>query len=117
MILRAALVSWVLMAAAPVDTSLPDSDPTALGHLAQTDQTTTRTAPVGTSRFEPAPMPDRDMAAPSATRSAEAGLQPTLFSKKQEFRGDGFSPDAPAQSAEERNRKPGLGFNFSMPVQ
>jgi hypothetical protein len=118
-----ALVSWVLMAAAPVDTSLSDADPAAVGQFAQNNlttqrgQVTARPGPANASHFEPAPVPDTDLAAPSTPEPTDTGLQPAIFSKKEEYQGSGFSRGSTAPSLQPRARRPALGLNFSMPVQ
>lgn len=72
----------------------------------------------GGDAYAPAPMPDRDVAEPAAAAaSGDAQLQPSVFSRKTEFQGDGFSPGSTVQSSEGRNLHPGWGLNWKMPVQ
>ncbi len=82
-------------------------------HQAHVD--VTRTAPAG---FTPAPLPNRDAEAPPPPRGTNvASVSPSLFSHKDQYRGDGFSPNSTAQVAEERHLQPGAGIRLSMPVQ
>ncbi len=70
------------------------------------------------ARFEPAPLPNRDLSAPrQAIRPAEPSLAPTLFTQSEQFRGDGFSRGSTAQSEQERRLRPGAGFALHMPLQ
>ncbi len=83
-------------------------------HLPHVNVTTT-TAPSG---FTPAPTPDRDNEGPLPPRaSMNPSLAPDLFSRKEQYRGDGFSPNSSAQVAEERHIQPAAGFNLKMPLQ
>lgn len=67
--------------------------------------------------YEPAPLPNRDLSAPRAPReSNEPTLAPTLFTTKNQYRGDGFSPNSTAQSEQEKRVKPGAGFSLHMPL-
>ena len=66
--------------------------------------------------YEPAPLPNRDLSAPRAQgASNEPSLAPTLFTNKNQYRGDGFSPNSTAQSEQEKRLKPGAGFSLHMP--
>ena len=67
--------------------------------------------------YEPAPLPNRDLSAPRAARdSNEPTLAPTLFTTKNQYRGDGFSPNSSAQTEQEKRVKPGAGFSLHMPL-
>lgn len=66
--------------------------------------------------YEPAPLPNRDVSAPRAqAASNEPSLAPTLFTTKNQYRGDGFSPNSTAQTEQEKRLKPGAGFSLRMP--
>ena len=68
--------------------------------------------------YEAAPLPNRDLSAPRATSApAEPSLAPTLFTQREQYRGDGFSPGSTAQSEQERRLHPGAGFSLHMPLQ
>lgn len=68
--------------------------------------------------YEPAPLPNRDLAAPRApARPAESSLSPTLFTQREQFRGDGFSAGSSPQNEQERRLRPAAGFSLHMPLQ
>src|SRR3954452_1204447 len=52
--------------------------------------------------FQPAPTPNRDVSAPSVRASEKPSFGPSLFTTKNQYRGDGFSPGSTAQSEQER---------------
>lgn len=67
--------------------------------------------------YEAAPLPNRDMSAPRAARASNAPtLAPTLFTTKNQYRGDGFSPNSTAQIEQEKRFRPGAGFSLHMPL-
>lgn len=67
--------------------------------------------------FEPAPTPDRDNTGPTGPRASnDPTLAPALFTRRNQYRGDGFSPGSTAQEEQERRVKPGAGFNLRMPL-
>lgn len=69
-------------------------------------------------RFEPAPLPNRDLNAPRATRTSnEPSLSPTLFTNHTQYRGDGFSPGSTPQGEQEHRLHPAAGFSLHMPLQ
>jgi len=66
--------------------------------------------------FEAAPLPNRDLAGPSSARDNGApSFGPSLFTTRNQYRGDGFSPGSTAQSEQEKRMKPGAGFSLKMP--
>jgi len=65
--------------------------------------------------FEPAPTPNRDVSIPAVRASDKPSLSPSLFTTRNQYRGDGFSPGSTAQSEQERRMKPGAGFSLHMP--
>ncbi len=68
--------------------------------------------------FTPAPTPNRDAEGPQAPRqSMNPTLRPDLFSRKEQYRGDGFAPNSTAQTAEEKRFQPAAGLNLTMPIQ
>jgi len=67
--------------------------------------------------FQPAPMPDPDIEAPSGGGSRGASLAPALFSHKEEFAGDGFAPASNADYGLDHRRAPAAGLNWSVPVK
>lgn len=67
-------------------------------------------------RFEPAPLPNRELSGPSAPRaSSDPSIAPTLFTSREQYRGDGFSRGSTAQGEQQRNVKPPVGFSLHMP--
>lgn len=77
-----------------------------------------RPAPPTGPSYEPAPMPDSDYRGPQADAAQpETHISPALFNTATQYRGDGFSPHSTAQDAQEKNFKPGAGFNLKVPLQ
>lgn len=75
-------------------------------------------APAPSTRYQPAPLPNRSLAAPQFARGpAGPSLAPTLFTSQRQFRGDGFSPGSTAQGEQERNMRPSPGFLLHMPLE
>lgn len=68
------------------------------------------------SRYQPAPLPDQSMRGPVAATSSGPSLAPTLFTTREQFRGDGFTPQSTAQAEQERNLKPSVGFKLHLPI-
>jgi len=78
------------------------------------------TSPLGLTpkqgpNFEPAPTPNRDASLPTTRASEKPSFGPSLFTTKNQYRGDGFSPGSTAQSEQEKRVKPGAGFSLHMP--
>ncbi len=69
------------------------------------------------SAYAPAPLPNRDLEYGNSLPS-RAGTQvsPSLFTRKDEFRGDGFGKGSTAQSEQERRVRPGAGLSLRMPL-
>jgi hypothetical protein len=75
-------------------------------------------SPPGKPAYEPAPLPNRDLSAPQqASAPAETHLAPTLFTQREQFRGDGYSPGSTAQSEQEHRLRPGAGISLHMPLE
>jgi len=72
-------------------------------------------APKPGPNFEPAPTPNRDVSLPAARASNKPSFGPSLFTTRDQYRGDGFSPGSTAQSEQEKRVKPGAGFSLRMP--
>ncbi len=67
-------------------------------------------------RFEPAPLPNRDLSAPLGPRATnDPQFGPKLFHRQDQYRGEGIDPRSSAQAAEERRLLPGAGFNLRIP--
>ncbi|MGI4944332.1 MAG: hypothetical protein ACRYHQ_27875 [Janthinobacterium lividum] len=68
--------------------------------------------------FQPAPLPNRDYEAPAGPRASNsAELAPGVFTRKELYRGEGFSPGSTSAADTDRRAKPGAGFNLRMPLQ
>lgn len=68
------------------------------------------------SPFEPAPLPNRNVESPSGPRASNApSVAPSLFTRSDTYRGDGYSRGSTAQTEQERRVKPGAGFNLRVP--
>lgn len=105
-------LGFPLMAAAPLQQPLSLAVP-AEGGFSLSAPTRSGAPP----SFQPAPLPNRDVATPQAPRASnEPSLAPTLFTTRTQFRGDGFSPGSTAQGQQEKNLKPGAGFSLHMPL-
>ncbi len=68
--------------------------------------------------YDPAPTPNRDIDAPQGPRAGNSPeLAPSLFTRGQQFRGDGYSAGSTAQAEQERRARPGAGFKLRLPLQ
>lgn len=68
------------------------------------------------ARFQPAPTPNRDVELAPPPASTAPSLAPTLFTRPDQYRGDGFNKGSTAQSEQEKRVKPGAGFSLHMPL-
>ena len=68
------------------------------------------------SKYEPAPLPNRDVELGTPRATLDSSLSPTLFNRRDSYRGDGYLPGSTAQSETERRVRPGAGFNLKMPL-
>lgn len=68
--------------------------------------------------YDLAPTPNRDLDAPAGPRaSAAPQLAPSLFTRGQQYRGEGFSSGSTAQAEQERRAQPGAGFKLRLPLR
>lgn len=68
--------------------------------------------------FQPAPTPNRDYDAPAGPRaSGEPQLAPTLFTRKDLYRGDGYARGSTSETEVEKRLRPGAGLNLRLPLQ
>ncbi len=67
--------------------------------------------------YEPAPMPNHDLFAPTQRASEDPQISPTVFKPSTQFRGDGLLPGSTSQGYEERHMLPGYGVNLSVPLK
>ncbi len=68
--------------------------------------------------YDLAPTPNRDLDVPTGPRAKAAPeLAPGLFSRSEQYRGEGFSNGSSAQAEQERRIRPGAGFKLRLPLQ
>ncbi len=68
--------------------------------------------------YDPAPTPNRDLDGPRAPRASNSPeLAPGLFTRGEQYRGEGYSPGSSAQAEQDRRARPGAGFKLRMPLQ
>ena len=72
------------------------------------------TAPPG---YITAPTPDQDAFGPRARASGDTSVAPGLFTRRDQYRGEGLSPSSSAQVEQDRRAKPGAGIKLSVPLQ
>lgn len=110
------VIALPLLAAAPPQRWLSLAVPTNNSPLLPVAPDSPAVVARGTPSYEPAPTPNRDVRAPAGPRASNApSLAPSLFTTKDQYRGDGFSPGSTAQSEQEKRIKPGAGFSLHMP--
>jgi hypothetical protein len=68
------------------------------------------------SRFQPAPTPNREVELTKPKASNATTVGPSLFTRPDEYRGDGFNKGSTVQSEQERRGKPAAGFSLHMPL-
>ena len=67
--------------------------------------------------YEPAPIPNRDVIAPArAQQGAGTQISPSLFSRRDGYRGDSFTKGETAQADQNRRMMPSAGFTLKMPL-
>lgn len=68
--------------------------------------------------YDLAPTPNRDLDVPAGPRAKAAPqLAPGLFTRSEQYRGEGFSAGSTAQAEQERRVRPGAGFKLRVPLQ
>ena len=81
----------------------------------------TRRSPPPTASTPPgytsAPTPDQDSFAPQSKASNDTSVAPGLFTRSDQYRGEGISAASSAQTEQDRKAKPGAGIKLSMPLQ
>jgi len=65
--------------------------------------------------YEAAPLPNRELSGPASPTASGTRLAPSLFTTRNQYRGDGFSANSTAQGEQEKRMKPGAGFSLHMP--
>ncbi len=66
--------------------------------------------------FRPAPLPNRDIDGPTGPRASGTSVGPSLFTRGDSYRGEGFGKGSSAQTDQERRARPGAGFSLKMPL-
>ena len=69
------------------------------------------------SGFDAAPIPNQDAFAPTTRATNDASIAPNVFTRKDQYRGEGIQPNSSAQTQEDRKALPGAGFSLRMPLQ
>ena len=70
------------------------------------------------SPYDVAPTPNRDLDAPAGPRTGAAPeLAPGIFTRSEQYRGEGYSAGSSAQAEQERRVRPGAGFKLRLPLQ
>ena len=68
--------------------------------------------------YDVAPTPNRDLDAPTGPRTKAAPeLAPGIFTRGEQYRGEGYSAGSSAQAEQERRVRPGAGFKLRLPLQ
>ena len=68
--------------------------------------------------YDLAPTPNRDIDGPQGPRASNAPeLAPGIFTRGQQYRGEGYSAGSSAQVEQERRARPGAGFKLRLPLQ
>jgi hypothetical protein len=67
--------------------------------------------------FAPAPLPDQDAFAPVQRQSMDTSVSPGIFTRKNQYRGEGLPADSSAQTEQDHRAMPGAGLNLLMPLQ
>jgi hypothetical protein len=67
------------------------------------------------STFQPAPLPNRDVELASPRASNAPSVGPSLFTRPDQYRGDGFAKGSTAQAEQEKRVRPGAGFSLRLP--
>ncbi len=109
------IAALLAMGAAPrgsfvTATPMPDFGPAPKVPL----QGTATATPPG---YDTAPTPNQDAFAPTARASQDSSVGPGLFTRRDQYRGEGLSSASSSQSEQERRVKPGAGIKLSVPLQ
>jgi len=108
-------LSLALMAASPPRQQLSLAVPNDPSPLIPVSPSPLSLSPKQGPAYEAAPLPNRDLSGPTTRASTEPHWSPSLFTTRNQYRGDGFSPGSTAQSEQEKRMKPGAGFSLHMP--
>ena len=67
--------------------------------------------------YDTAPTPNQDAFAPTTRASKDSSVSPGLFTRRDQYRGEGLSAASSAQTEQDRRAKPGAGIKLSVPLQ
>jgi hypothetical protein len=69
--------------------------------------------------FEPAPVPDLSLAAPTSRggNGTAPSVRPDLFTQSKQWQGNGFVNNSTAEAQRDSRMRPGAGFSISVPMQ
>ena len=105
------VVALMLIAAAPkqafvTNTPMPDFPPAV-----------SAPAPaLAPQAYVTAPTPNQDAFGPTTRASNAASVGPGLFTRRDQYRGEGLSASSSAQAEQDRRVKPGAGIKLSVPI-
>ena len=68
------------------------------------------------ARYQPAPLPNRDVQLLQPRANNAPTFAPSLFSRPDQYRGDGFNKGSTAQNEQEKRVHPGAGFSLHLPL-
>ena len=106
------VLALLLAAAAPkqvfvTNTPMPNFSPA-----------TSAPAPIAAPQgYVTAPTPNQDAIGPTARASTDASVGPGLFTRRDQYRGEGLSASSSAQVEQDRRVKPGAGIKLSVPIE
>ncbi len=110
--------AWLALAGLAVAGAAPPSSFTITPTLPDSVKPPPRPPPKpGIPGFTAAPTPDPEASVPATEASKDSSLSPSLFTRHDQYRGEGISPSSSAQSGQDRKSKPGAGLNLTMPLQ
>lgn len=117
--MRAALLAGAVLAAAPAFGQgrgiVLQAQPPASPLLPPPTKSQANPSP---RDFQPAPLPNRDYEAPAGPRASNAPqVTPGLITRRELYRGEGFSRGSTSESETEKRVKPAPGFSLRMPLQ
>ena len=112
-LLLASLVAIPLMAAS-ADRGLNLSVPAPGSSLPVPPSPPANAAP---SKYQPAPTPNRDVElGPPAKPGTAPSVAPSLFTRQDQYRGEGFGKGSTAQSEQDKRVRPGAGLSLHLPL-
>ena len=115
-LLAATILAPLLATASPAATPQRGLSLQVPGDASPLPLTATPDTPRPAPKYAPAPRPNRDLEAPSGPRGTyDPKVGPSLITRGDTYRGEGFSKGSSAQGEQERRVKPGAGLNLTVP--